>query len=152
MKTPIGSREKLTNFLRAHTVGHLATLTADKKPHISTVYFYANSMVEIFLVTLEETEKYENIVKNSNVALAVSDEVSLKTVQIQGHVNEILEPSVKMAVLEKLAVLQARNKSGWPPPIIKLDKGRLKVIKIVPSWIRFSDFKDPEKVIQYETT
>lgn len=143
--------DKVLEFLRLHPVAHLATLAEGKKPYISAVYYYVNSGLEIFIATLEETEKYKNIRNNSNVALAVTDETSLQTVQISGLAYEVYDPSAKMAILEQLAVLQARNKSGWPPPIVKLDKGRLRLVKIEPSWIRFSDFK-AEKVVQYETS
>ena len=152
MKDHDNNKKTLYEFLKEHPAAHLATVNPDGKPFISTVYFYANSMAELFIATLSKTEKYKNIQADSHVALVVTDEDAQKTVQITGTASEEQNPAVKMAILEQLATLQARNKSGWPPPIVKLDKGQLRLIKVIPTWVRLSDFKNPENVIQFETT
>lgn len=150
-KRPV-SNETLLHFLRSHPVAHLATLDQHGRPRISTVYYYVNSMMEIFIVTLEETDKYKNIQQDGNIAFVVTDEKMQQTVQMQGTASLVRDPGVRAAIIEQLAVVQARNKSGWPPPIIKLDKGGLRLVKIKPSWIRFLDFKDPDTIVQYETS
>lgn len=146
------NKKTLYEFLKMHPVAHLATVTPDAKPLVSTVYFYANSMTELFIATLSNTEKFKNIELNPDVALVVTDEDAQKTVQITGTASEEQNVAVRMAMLEQLATLQARNKSGWPPPIVKLDKGQLRLVKVKPLWIRFSDFQNPEDIIQFETT
>ncbi|MBI1863070.1 pyridoxamine 5'-phosphate oxidase family protein [Candidatus Microgenomates bacterium] len=142
--------EALFAFIKEHPAAHLATVTHDGKPFASTVYVYANTSAEIYIATLEETEKFKNIQANRYVALVITDEVNQRTVQIQGTAAEETDPEVRMAMIQQLAQVQARNKSGWPPPIIKLDKGRVRLVKVVPTWIRFSDFGDSDTVVQFE--
>lgn len=149
MNTAHEPKDEMMKFLKTHAIGHFTTLTADGKPYASTVYYYINSMMDIFIITLEETDKYKNIRKNSDVALVITDDESLQTVQIQGNATEVVDPAIRMAIVEQLAIIQARSKSSWPPPITKLNKGKLHLIKVTPSWIRFSDFK-AENVIRFE--
>lgn len=139
------SRDVLLDFLKTHEAGHLSTLTPGGKPHISTVYYYVDSFLEIYFVTLEETNKYTNIKHHPDIAFVVTDEKTQQTFQMRGVAQEVTDPPIRMSYIEKLAVVQARNKSSWPPPIIKLDKGHIKLIRLRPSWIRYCDFKHADK-------
>lgn len=135
----------LIDYLKAHEAAELATVTPNGKPYLTAIFYYVNSKLEIFFVTLSETKKFNNIQKCPDVAFSVTDIDRLRSFELQGVVSEVLDPAQRMSMIEELAVVQARNKAGWPPPILKLHKGGLKLMCITPTWIRFSDFKSTKE-------
>ncbi|MEM0120445.1 MAG: pyridoxamine 5'-phosphate oxidase family protein [Thermoprotei archaeon] len=80
--------EKEAEFLRRHEVCAFATC-AENVPHVTPVYYiYVDGFV--WIATDYDTKKYENIKKNSRVALTVFDYKPSRGIMISGTA-EIVE-------------------------------------------------------------
>lgn len=126
--------------MNAHSLATLATVSASGAPHAASVYYTVDHDLNLYFVTREETTKYSNIKRNPQVSVVITDEETAETVQIQGTAQKITDEPVISDILEQLWKITV-EKSHWPSPAVKLNKGSLSIIKVVPAELKFGDFK-----------
>ena len=141
----------LLMFLRAHDIAALATVSETNAAHATTTYFYVEDDLNFYMLTKYETFKFKNLTKNHSVALVVTNEKSLETVQVEGIAKEVdysheYAPTVKRFT-------KNLEKNGWKWENIPLNHvfaGYYSFVQIKPTWIRWSDFRDWEHKVKFE--
>ena len=126
-------------FLKHHRVGTVATVSANREPHASTVFYVADDDFSIYFLTLINTRKYEALSAHPQVAFTISVEDVPQTLQIEGMaVNISLDDDAAAKKEELFAVL---NSNPWSyAPVTKLDPAESAIIWIRPRWIRWADY------------
>lgn len=142
--------QKLLDFLRGHLVASLATIRPDGRAHASTIYYAIDENLNFFFVTKEGTNKHTNIERNAAVALAISDETTLDTVQIEGAARRAAGKEF-LSAIDTLTQKVVRNHRQWdkiPASLIK--SGQFAFYVIEPSWIRWMNYQDWNDIVKFE--
>ena len=138
------SRKDIYNYLSSLSIAVLATVDENNKPHSATMFFAGDENLNFFLMTKSTTQKYLNCEKNKNVALTVIDPHIIKTAQVQGTIERITDKEITTKVI---VALEEKNAVGgisyWPPPLSKIEKGEIVVLKVTPVWLRYADYSSP---------
>ncbi len=113
----------------------LASIDETQLPHNAIIYFYADEELNFYFLTPVDTNKHKNILKNQNVALAITDSQYYTTVQVMGTA-EVLS---KGSEAENGALAKLKNRlldAGVTWPIYQLsnyDDDAIAVFKVSPS-------------------
>lgn len=127
----------------------LATIRPDGMPRASSVYATADEKFNFHFVTREDSEKWKNIYLESAVAFACTDEEHRETLQVQGLATRETDVTAEGKSIERLVAMAFRHKE-WILPIDQLTAlGGYVVVKIKPTWARYSNFAD-NKPLQQE--
>lgn len=126
-------------FLKKHHIAVIATVNSLSVPEAATVGFTINDNFEIHIATYDLSRKLHNMEKNSKVALVIGWDQG-KTVQLEGEASEVTDSEVIKEIewveLEKM------------PTVAKYIKPEHAVfLKIIPKWLKYSDFStDPWQI------
>jgi nitroimidazol reductase NimA-like FMN-containing flavoprotein (pyridoxamine 5'-phosphate oxidase superfamily) len=147
------SREDLLKFLRDHFVATLATIKDGISPTGTTVYYYTDDEFNFYFLTKDDTEKFKNIQRNPRVALVVTNSEALQTVQVEGEaeVADFGEEKYSKILDDFVMSLKSRGKEWENLPINHIYKGYFSLIKIKPNWLRWTDYKNWEHSLQFES-
>ena len=145
------SKEDLIEFLAGHYVATLATVKWGNMPHAASIYYHVDKEGNIFFLTKGGTQKFSNINKNGNVAMVITDAESLQTVQLEGFAKEVDYAKDYAQLTQEFAKKLSKSGHPWAQiPINHLTQGYFVLVKVVPNWIKWIDFKDWKHVVQYE--
>lgn len=136
----MATTERALRFLQDHTLMTMASVTPDGIPHAASLYYVVEPDFSIYCVTREETQKYQNIRQNSSVSMVITDEESAETVQLVGKAVKVDDEHQIAGILQRLWTITMK-KQHWPAPVIKLNEGGLLVLKIIPTELKYGDFK-----------
>ncbi len=136
----MSNKDDTLRFLQEHTLATLATVDPSSVPHAASIYYVVDADLSIYIVTREETQKYQNIKQNSDVSMVVTDEETAETIQLVGGAQKVTDEHAISGILEKLWKITL-EKHHWPAPVVKMNKGGLVVLKITPRELKFGDFK-----------
>jgi pyridoxine/pyridoxamine 5'-phosphate oxidase len=104
------TRSDLYDFIAAHALGVLSSVSAEGMPQSALVGIAVTEELEIVFDTLDSTRKYKNLISNAKASFVVGWEEET-TVQFEGEaflpVGEELE-RYKRVLLRKVA--------GWSEP------------------------------------
>lgn len=139
-----GTYERIYDFLIGNPTGVLATITAENKPHATTIYFFTDEALQIYFMTKSLTLKSKNLRQNPSAAIVSFDEISQTSVQITGSATEVTEPDLRRRVLMKLDELPLMTVYASSAPITKLDAGDYVVYALSPTVIRMAIFSRPD--------
>lgn len=109
------------------------------KPQAATMYFVCNETLDIFFMTKTSTRKYANLRQNPQMAFVLTANHPPKTIQIEGKVEEVMDPEEQTTYYGQL-VEKARNNVSMPP-IEQIAAGEVVFMKLVPDWIRVGSFE-----------
>lgn len=127
------------SFLEEHTLGTLATRSAEGAPRARTVYYVSNNLLEIFFFTLAGTRKVEDINDNHLAAFVVSDENIPSTLQMEGVLSELPDTTIADEQMQKLLEVLTKKGSHFAP-LMHLDASAILFYKLTPTWMRYGDF------------
>lgn len=139
------TRAKLLEFMRAQRYAVQASVSATGAPQAAVVGIVVTDSFEIFLDTLAQSRKAQNLRRNAAIALVIGGTTpgDERTVQYEGLADE---PSG--AELEELKSLylakfpRGHERQSWPGLIYL--RGR-------PQWIRYSDFRcEPPVIVEFD--
>lgn len=153
--TPVGyanympltiSEEKpeISRFLAANPIGVLATVHGDGTPHAATIYFMVDADLNIYFVTKEGTAKAQNILRHPQVAFAVYEAATQKTVQINGTAERIEDVSRFDQVFRHILGASSGTSESPTPPVSKISGGEYVLFCITPKTIRLAEYTKPE--------
>lgn len=136
-------KQKVYEFLHEFRAATLSTFDG-KTPHGATVYAAADRDLNLYFTTRTEGRKYNNLVKNPTVAMVITDDRRMITVQATGRAISMEGEQVEADILDRLWRFRFDD-PNWPVPPIKLlenDFSReLSVIKVVPSEMSCANFE-----------
>lgn len=124
----------------------VATATLDGQPSAATVFCVMNEHGTLYFPTRSQSKKYKNILVNPHVSVVCTQNAAPVTLQIYGSAREVTtdELSKVMETIMKASMNENTVRSHWLPPIHRMNNGQFTFIKIEPSWMRISDFRDEE--------
>lgn len=125
--------------LQKSRLGVVSTVNEENKPESAFVYFTFDENINVYFVTKDNSRKYKNILKNSNVSFATATENPPQTLQLEGIAAVHSEIEDQKHLFQELVGLASAK--HFSPPINQQTKGGLQFIKISPTWIRFGNFE-----------
>jgi ribosomal protein S18 acetylase RimI-like enzyme len=133
---------ELVEFVRARTYAVEATGSADGAPQAAVVGVAATDALELVFDTLETTRKCQNLRRDPRVALVIGwdDE---RTLQLEGIADE--PTGAELARLQKVYFARFPDgpaRTAWPG---------ITYVRVRPTWLRFSDFRESPPVIRERT-
>lgn len=126
-------------FLKANDTLVLSTLSANNQIDSSFVFYSANDLPEIFILTKTGTGKYVNVQQNPEVAFVVTDFKNLSTLQGRGSAEEITGKTGSAQAYKALLNVMLLKMPNSPPPLDQL-KGDLALFKITPTDLNLRNF------------
>lgn len=131
-------------FLKRHKTGVLSTVSAQGDARSRLVHYVCDEQFHIYFSTLASTRKVADISTHPQASFVVATEDVPQTIQLEGIVSEITdEQKIERELSQLVEVLMSNTAFHWPT--LKLDQGELKLMEIIPSWIRWADYAFAEK-------
>jgi general stress protein 26 len=125
------TREELHAFIARHRYGVVATTHAGGSPQSALVGIAVAPSLEIYFDTVETTRKAVNFRRDPRVSLVIGWD-NEQSVQLEGVADE-----PKGAAL---AALKRVYYAAWPDGPTRESWPGITWVRVVPRWIRFSDF------------
>jgi len=128
-------KEFIYNVIKRHRLAVVSTTSIGYEPESALVGFAISKNLEIIFDTVKASRKYQNIIKNSSVAVVIGWD-NETTIQYEGLASEIIsgeDGRLKEIYFEVYPDGRDRAKN-WPG---------LVHFKITPKWIRYSNFNEP---------
>jgi general stress protein 26 len=139
------SREHLLEFLKNNNVGVLATVSNMGMPHAATIYVTFDQDLNIYFVTRKETRKSHNLHSNAQAALAIYNAASQTTLQAEGTVIEVYEPTKIQWVFNDIWRIATQTSAGNLPPQSQLiGSGEYVAYKLSAPSLRLAVFKQQD--------
>lgn len=137
------------HFLQNFKMATVATVDKNGKPHAATVYCVADADLNLYFTTRTQGRKYENLSAHPAVAMVVTDEKDLITVQLSGKATVLMSgEKIEDEILAKLWRLRFAE-DQWPVPPIKLFESglasELAVVKVEPTEMTYANFENTPK-------
>lgn len=133
-------RTRIHDFLRRHEVAVIATASPDGNPHAAAINFLVDHGLNVYFVARENSRKFANITRNSQVWIVVSDEDSVSSVEISGQARLIDDSNKEISLLTEFSRL-SRNKNPWPMPVMRIHGSEIHLFEVEPQRFTFSDFR-----------
>lgn len=142
MKTG-GLQAEVLGFLGSFKAATLATADLRGRPHAATVYCVMDDDLNVYFSTGTRGRKYENLMARPEVAMVITDEKNVATMQMSGVATSLEGSEIEQSILARLWRLRF-NDEVWPVPAIKLfEQGfssELTVIRVKPTEMVFAKF------------
>lgn len=105
------------------------------------IAFAQNDKLELYFMTFVDSRKYTNLENNNAVSLVIG--FGYTTIQYEGMAYQLKEEAVKEALL-------AFSLKETPCTSDFLNNPRARFFKILPKWIRYSDYSTcPAEIISH---
>ena len=130
--------DELITFLRRHPWGVVATVAAGGAPQAAVVGIAVTDHLELVFDTVDASRKVTNLRADGRVAVVVGwdDE---QTVQLEGLADEPAGDELEACLAAYFAAFpDGRERRSWPG---------ITYIRVRPTWIRYSDFRQTPPVI-----
>jgi Pyridoxamine 5'-phosphate oxidase len=138
------SADDLLAFMRRYRLGVQASIAGDSAPQAAVVGIAITDRFEIVFDTLESTRKLQNLRRNPRIAFVIGGVTvgEERTVQYEGIADE---PSGG-----ELEALKAIYYAAYPDGPSRLAWPGLTYVRVVPRWIRYSDFSaNPPLIVEF---
>lgn len=129
-------KDLIYQFINQHKLGVVATTNEAGRPEAALVGIAVSDKLEIVFDTLTTTRKYHNILHNRKVAVVIGWD-NETTVQYEG-IAQVLGDDEEAENLKEIyykAYPDGRERAKTWPGLVH--------IKIIPQWLRYSNFNDP---------
>jgi hypothetical protein len=135
------SLEKVAEFVRAKLLAVQASSSELGQPQAAVIGVVTSDRLELFFDTLVTSRKCANLRKDPRIALVVGWDLDEGcTAQIEGVADE--------PVGEDLACLKELYFARFPDGREREKSPDITYFRVRPHWIRFSDFRSPEPLIE----
>lgn len=137
-------RANISEFIKKHPAGVLATANTSGSPHAACVYFVTDHDLNIFFVTKEETTKHKNLQQNPLASLAIYDEQAQTTLQANGRAEVIEDMELFSELFNKILDISVEGSGVSRPPVSKLFAGNYFMYKLTPHTLRLAEYTKPD--------
>lgn len=128
-------------YLRSKRVAVISTVSPSNQPMSAIIYYFVDDNFTFYFMS-KRSRKTDNIKNNNEVSLVIGNEDLPVTVQIQGKAEKI-DSNTDEYTEKKNQLTNVLMQSKFIPPIMKLDGAEIKIYKIIPTWMRWLDQRDP---------
>lgn len=131
-------------FLKSHSLGAIATTGLDGSPRVRVMYYACDDDFSIYIFSLRNTRKVEDIHENARAAFTVASDDTHHTLQIEGQFEGMTDTATFGPALATLTshLFPADDISA---PVTHLDLAKPVMFKLVPTWLRWGDFTKGSK-------
>jgi len=133
------TRDELLPFLRKHRLGVQSTVSSSGDPQAAVVGIAVTSELEIVFDTVDTSRKCRNLRANPRIAFVIGWDQEI-TAQLEGIADE---PTGK----ERERVLESYF-AAYPDGRDRLAWKGITHFRVRPTWIRYSDFNVPGKIVE----
>lgn len=144
MSQPQDELQAVSNFIKQHPVGVLATASKQGEPHAAAVYFVSDDSRCIYFLTKEDTQKHRNLQENPRAAVTIYDAQTLETLQIEAKAEVLPDVSQFLDLYNRILKASSRTTTSERPPVSKLNAGDYFMYKLIPSSLRLADYSKPD--------
>ena len=131
---------EILELIRRYRIAVVSTVAADGTPQAAVVGFAISDKLEIVFDTSASTRKYQNLKRDPRAALVIGWDDEL-TFQIEGRAD--------FPTGEELQRMQACYFAVYPDGRDRLSWAGITHVRVRPTWIRMSDFKqDPPRIVE----
>ena len=131
---------EVVELIRRYRLAVVSSVAADGAPQSAVVGFAISNELEIVFDTLASTRKCQNPLRDPRVALVIGWDDEL-TFQIEGRVD--------FPTGEELQRLHTCYFTVYPDGRQRLGWAGITHVRVRPTWIRMSDFKqDPPRIVE----
>ena len=134
------TRAELVPFLQKHRLGVQSTVSPSGEPQAAVVGIAVTPQLEIIFDTVENSRKCRNLRADPKIAFVIGWDEEI-TVQIEGIADEP-KGDERDRILEVYfaAYPDGRDRLSWTGIIH---------FRVRPSWIRYSDFRVPQQILEF---
>ena len=135
------TRAEILTFVRRHSLGVQASVSADGRPQAAVVGFVVTDHFEVVFDTLDATRKVANLRRTPRCAFVIGGMTAgdERTVQLEGIADEPAGADLdRLKELYFARFPDGRDRQRWPG---------LTYIRVRPQWLRFSDFNQSPPLI-----
>ena len=131
---------EILELIRRYRMAVVSTAAADGAPQAAVVGIAVSEKLEIVFDTLASTRKHQNLKRDPRAALVIGWDDEL-TFQIEGRAD--------FPTGEELQRMQACYFAVYPDGRDRLSWAGITHVRVRPTWIRMSDFKqDPPRIVE----
>lgn len=128
----VSGLKKINDFLQKCPLAVISTIdTFNCSGESALIAFTQNDELELYFMTFIDSRKYLNLQNNCKVSLVIG--FGYTTIQYEGMAHQLKEEAVKEA-------LHAFSIKETPCTPDFLNNPRATFFKIMPKWIRYSDY------------
>ncbi|HEU5187038.1 MAG TPA: pyridoxamine 5'-phosphate oxidase family protein [Candidatus Saccharimonadales bacterium] len=132
---------EILSYIKKNPVAVVSTLAKDHTLHGAAVYICAWLADQLYFVTKTDTQKFQNILDNPEVAITIVDAAENSSLQASGRASVVKDVAYIDTVMAKMAVIYAQG-SDWLPPITKIRAGAYQMIGVKLTQARLAHYKD----------
>jgi pyridoxine/pyridoxamine 5'-phosphate oxidase len=133
------TRDELLPFLRKHRLGVQSTVSPSGDPQAAVVGIAVTPELEIIFDTVDTSRKCLNLRANPRIAFVIGWDQEI-TVQLEGIADEPTGKERERTLEVYFAAYpECRDHLAW--------KG-ITHFRVRPTWIRYSDFNAPGKIVE----
>ena len=134
-------KKVIYKFFNSQQLATISTVNSDGNPESALVGFGEKEDLSLIVGTYKGTRKYENFLRNPKVAIVIGLGIEKITVQYEGTAR--IMPESEIEGYKEL--YYAKN-----PTAVKYESYLKQVyLKIVPRWIRYTDYnKKPNEIFE----
>jgi len=134
------TRAELLPFLQKHRLGVQSTVSPSGDPQAAVVGIAVTPESEIVFDTVDTTRKCRNLRADPKIAFVIGWDQEI-TVQLQGIADEPTGAERERILEAYFAVYpDGRDRLAWPG---------ITHFRVRPTWFRYSDFRDPQRIIEF---
>ena len=134
---------KAYKYIASKRMATLATVGANYKPDAALVHIVIHKDFSIYFTGRLNSRKITNLTLNPKVAMSITDEANLSTIQLCGFALIIKDLEKEQSIIQELWQLRFRD-SVWPIPTVKLLNdglaNRIAIVKVTPTEMIYADF------------
>ena len=135
------TKKDVLKWIQSQPVATLATVSFAGMPQLATVYTDIDDNYYCYLVTRQDTRKYENLRHTKAVSLSWFDASRLVTCEISGEAHVVRSGKEVSAIITRLQKMILEQKSGyWIPPVGQINGGDYVVLRVIPDLVRYADY------------
>ena len=140
-------QELLINLFQSCTLATLSSVSARSTPESALVAFVEEVGHSLFFQTFTGSRKYKNLQTGSAISLVTGWELDpYVTLQYEGNASELTDAD------DIDYAMQLFDAKDSPSTIDYLRQPESRIFRVKPTWLRYSDYRDPDNIIIWETT
>jgi uncharacterized protein YhbP (UPF0306 family) len=139
-------RDRIAEFLSAHTTLTLATVGSDLAPAAAAVFYAHDDDLALYFLSEEKTLHVQNILARPDVAGTIQsdhqDWRSIRGLQLFGRVERVpaqLTPAAAAIYGRKFAFVAALLAGSGGPAVLSGPLTRARFWRLTPMWFRLTD-------------
>ncbi len=118
----------------------LSTTGLHNEPHASVIHYLADGDENYYFIAKANSDKAQNILKNSKVALTIHHTDSLKTLLVKGNAAEVTNKQVAAEVYQEIISPKEYLEKTKLPPVTNLGLSPYVVFKITSDTSKLQDY------------